>query len=147
MHEDFLHHIWQYGKFAFTNLLTANGDFLQIIHPGHFLQKAGPDFFDARIRIGDQLWAGNVEIHLMASDWYLHHHENDPAYENVILHVVWENDVPVFRSNNSVIPVLELKDYVKNETLSRYLLLSERKSWIYCEKNLRDINPFILRNW
>lgn len=147
MQEDFLHHIWQYGKFAYTQLFTVQGETLQILHPGQYLQQAGPDFFNAQLRIGHQQWAGNVEIHHKSSDWYLHHHQNDPAYHNVILHVVWEHDTEVFRKNNSEIPVLELKNYVDKELLGNYLSLTAFKSWIYCEKNLAETNAFVFKNW
>ncbi|ESU29286.1 hypothetical protein FLJC2902T_06820 [Flavobacterium limnosediminis JC2902] len=147
MQEDFLHHIWQYRKFAFGKLLTCKGEELQILHSGHYLQQAGPDFFNAQIYIGNQKWAGNIEIHVKSSDWYVHHHENDPAYDAVILHVVWEHDTNVFRSDNSEIPVLELKNYVAKETLESYLSLSSAKSWIYCEKDLASVNGFVLKKW
>lgn len=147
MQEDFLHHIWQYRKFVDTQLLSAQGETLQILHPGHYLQQAGPDFFNAQLRIGNQKWAGNVEIHLKSSDWYVHHHENDPAYHNVILHVVWEHDTEVFRKDNTEIPVLELKHYADKEFLNNYLVLSASKSWIYCEKDLATIDAFVFKNW
>lgn len=147
MQEDFLHHIWQYRKFAFEKLSTFKGEELQILHSGHYLQQAGPDFFNAQIYIGNQKWAGNVEIHVKSSDWYVHHHEDDPAYDAVILHVVWEHDTNVFRSDNSEIPVLELKNYVAKETLDKYFSLSSAKSWIYCEKDLASVNNFVLKKW
>jgi len=147
MQEDFLHHIWQYGKFAHAQLVTAQGEALQILHPGQYLQQSGPDFFNAQLRIGNQKWAGNVEIHLKSSDWYLHHHENDPAYHNVILHVVWEHDSEVFRKDDTEIPVLELRNYVAPETLENYLLLLSSKSWIYCERDLTSVNSFVFKNW
>lgn len=108
---------------------------------------AGPDFFNAQIVIGAQKWAGNIEIHIKSSDWYVHHHEKDAGYENVILHVVWEHDVAVFRSDNSEIPVLELKEYVEKATLENYQSLMTPKSWIFCEKQLKDVDEFALKNW
>ncbi|ESU23461.1 hypothetical protein FEDK69T_16270 [Flavobacterium enshiense DK69] len=147
MQEDFLHHIWQYRKFAYEHLYTFRGDELRILHPGHNLKKAGPDFFNAQIFIGNQKWAGNIEIHLKSSDWYIHHHENDPAYDAVILHVVWEHDTDVFRADNTEIPVLELQHYVEKEILESYYSLSSTKSWIYCEKDLASIDRFVLKKW
>lgn len=147
MQEDFLHHIWQYRKFVDTQLLSAQGETLQILHPGHYLQQAGPDFFNAQLRIGNQKWAGNVEIHLKSSDWYVHHHENDPAYHNVILHVVWEHDTEVFRKDNTEIPVLELIHYVDKEFLKNYSALSAFKSWIYCERDLGSVDAFVFKKW
>ncbi|UOK42578.1 MULTISPECIES: DUF2851 family protein [Flavobacterium] len=147
MQEDFLHHIWQYRKFTYVYLRTFNGEELRILHPGHYLKQAGPDFFNAQIYIGNQKWAGNIEIHIKSSDWYIHHHENDPAYDAVILHVVWEHDTGVFRADNTEIPVLELKNYVAKEILESYYSLSFAKSWIYCEKDLASVDKFVLKKW
>ena len=147
MKEDFLHYLWKFRKFDQSNLQTSNNESVTVIHPGQYLQLAGPDFFNAQIRIGTQKWAGNIEIHIKSSDWYLHSHETDPAYENVILHVVWENDAEVFRKNNTAIPVLELQKYVDAKTLQNYRALLLPKSWIYCEKQLFDFDIFTLKNW
>ena len=147
MKEDFLHYIWQYKKFDVSNLTTVSGDSLIIINSGNYLQMAGPDFFNAQIMIENQRWAGNVEIHCNSSDWYVHNHETDPNYENVILHVVWDHDVPVFRKDNSEIPVLELKRYVNPSVLENYGQLTASKSWIYCENQLARIDNFVLYNW
>jgi len=147
MKEDFLHYVWQFKKFDFTNIKTVQGETLTIINSGQYLQKAGPDFFNAQINIGNQKWAGNVEIHLKSSDWYVHHHEIDSNYENVILHVVWEHDTEVFRKDNSEIPVLELKNYILRNIVENYNALVSAKSWIYCENEIKNIDVFILKNW
>ena len=147
MKEDFLHYLWKFKKFDSLNLRTFNGEEITIVNVGQYLELAGPDFFNAQIIIGKQKWAGNVEIHLKSSDWYVHHHERDEAYENVILHVVWEHDTEIFRSNNTEIPVLELKTYIDAATIANYKFLMTPKSWIYCEKQLRDIKEFTLKNW
>ena len=147
MKEDFLHYLWKFKKFDTLNLKTFNGEEITIINVGQYLKLAGPDFFNAQITIGNQKWAGNVEIHLKSSDWYVHHHERDVAYENVILHVVWEHDTEIFRKNNTEIPVLELKKYVDAETISNYQSLTSPKSWIFCEKQLAAIPQFVLKNW
>ena len=147
MKEDFLHYLWKFKKFDSLNLRTFNGEEITIVNVGQYLELAGPDFFNAQIVIGKQKWAGNVEIHLKSSDWYVHHHERDEAYENVILHVVWEHDTEIFRSNNTEIPVLELKTYIDAATIANYKFLMTPKSWIYCEKQLRDIKEFTLKNW
>ena len=147
MKEDFLHYLWKFKKFDTLNLNTFNGEEITIINVGQYLELAGPDFFNAQITIGNQKWAGNVEIHLKSSDWYVHHHERDEAYENVILHVVWEHDTEIFRKNNSEIPVLELKKYVDTDTIVNYQSLIAPKSWIFCEKQLAAIPQFVLKNW
>ncbi|MDQ6472408.1 DUF2851 family protein [Flavobacterium sp. LHD-80] len=147
MKEDFLHYLWKFKKFDTLNLETAQKEPVVIYKTGDYLELSGPDFFNAHIRIGEQKWAGNVEIHLKSSDWYLHHHEKDVAYENVILHVVWEHDTEIFRENNSEIPVLILKDYVSKEIIASYNELLAVKTWISCEKNLKEIDDFVLKNW
>jgi hypothetical protein len=147
MKEDFLHYLWKFKKFDTLNLKSTNLEEITISNVGHYLELAGPDFFNAQITIGNQKWAGNVEIHLKSSDWYVHHHEKDPAYENVILHVVWEHDAEIFRKNNSEIAVLELKSYVDKETVTNYQSLMSPKSWIFCEKQLKDIDEFTFKNW
>jgi hypothetical protein len=147
MKEAFLHHLWKFKLFDLTHLVTVAGDSVRIVHSGNYLALAGPDFFNAQVVIGTQKWAGNVEIHLKSSDWYLHHHERDAAYDSVILHVVWEHDAAIFRKDNSEIPVLELKNYVSSETLARYEALMLPKSWIFCENQLASLDAFVLKNW
>ncbi|WP_281237738.1 DUF2851 family protein [Flavobacterium praedii] len=147
MKEDFLHYLWKFKKFDALNLKTSNQEEIIISNVGQYLEQAGPDFFNAQITIGNQKWAGNVEIHVKSSDWYLHHHEVDVSYKNVILHVVWEHDSEIYRSNNSEIPVLELKNYVCTEIVNNYQKLLRPKSWIFCEKQLKEIPQFTLINW
>jgi hypothetical protein len=145
--EDFLHYVWQYKKFDFSNLTTVSGEVLTISNCGNYLQQTGPDFFNAQVSIGNQKWAGNIEIHIKSSDWYLHHHEKDANYDNVILHVVWEHDTPVFRKDNTEIPVLELNKYISNKELENYQSLISKKSWIYCERQINTIDYFVFQNW
>ena len=147
MKEDFLHYVWQYKKFDFSNLTTIAGESLIIHNTGSYLRQSGPDFFNAQISINQQKWAGNIEIHVKSSDWYLHHHEKDANYDTVILHVVWEHDHPVFRKDNSEIPVLELRNYIPVEVLANYKALLVPKSWIYCENQLATIDSFAWCNW
>ena len=147
MKEDFLHHVWQHKKFAVTKLQTTTGESIQILNSGQYLQLAGPDFFNAQLIIGNQKWAGNIEIHLKSSDWYLHQHEKDTAYDSVILHVVWEHDTPVFRENNTEIPTVELKKYVPLEEVHKYQSLVATKAWIYCENQIAQIPSFVFDHW
>ena len=147
MKEDFLHHLWQHKKFAVTDLKTTTGESIQILNSGQYLQLAGPDFFNAQIIIGHQKWAGNIEIHLKSSDWYVHNHEKDTNYDSVILHVVWEHDTPVFRKNNAEIPTLELKNYVQLADLNKYQSLLTQKDWIFCENDINSVDDFIFKNW
>ena len=148
MQEDFLYHLWKFQKFDSEALKTSEGDHLLILHPGSQNDFAGPDFFNARIQIGKQLWAGNVEIHLTSSHWYLHQHETDPNYDNVILHVVWEHDAEIFRRDGSVVPTLVLQDKVSEELFDSYRELLERKHYkINCEKDFAGFEDFQIEHW
>ena len=147
MKEDFLHYLWKFKKFDTLNLKTFNGEEITIVSVGQYLQLAGPDFFNAQITIDNQKWAGNVEIHSKSSDWYIHRHEEDKGYENVILHVVWEHDTEIFRNDNTEVPVLVLKDYVEKANIENYQSLMVPKSWIFCEKELKEVSEFTLKNW
>ncbi|MDN3493565.1 DUF2851 family protein [Winogradskyella bathintestinalis] len=147
MQEDFLHYIWKHKAFDSFSLKTTNGDLINIANLGRHNHNAGPDFFNAQLSIAGQLWAGNVEIHIKSSDWYLHNHEKDSAYDNVILHVVWEHDSEIFRKNNTLIPTLELKHYVDKNLLTNYHRLLQSKTWINCETSFSEINDFLLNNW
>jgi len=147
MKEDFLHYLWRNKKFDFLNLQTVNGDEIVIINPGTYIEDEGPDFFNAQLIIANQKWAGNLEIHLKSSDWYVHHHESDPNYNNVILHVVWEHDVDVFRKNNTNIPVLELKNFVPDVELIKHEYLFKSKTWINCENDIHKVNSFVFKKW
>lgn len=149
MHEDFLHYLWKFKKFAFAKAQTSSNLALTLVQVGQHNLLAGPDFFNAKLEIGGQLWAGNVEIHLKSSDWYAHHHETDQAYDNVILHVVWEHDVEVYRKNNTPIPTLELKQYVSKEALHNYraLFANQSKKWINCEEHLSEVPKMVQENW
>ena len=89
MNEDFLHYVWKYKVFSKVYFKTTNQDDLVIIKPGLHNTNAGPDFLNAHLKIENQIWIGNVEIHLKSSDWYAHHHEVDKNYDAVLLHVVW----------------------------------------------------------
>lgn len=118
--EDFLHYVWQFKSFDHGDLRTADGQSLKIIHPGLLNKDAGPDFSQAKIQIAETVWAGNIEIHLKSSDWLRHHHQNDKAYENVILHVVYEHDVEINRMDGSVLPVLILQNRIAKELMAKY---------------------------
>lgn len=148
MQEDFLHYIWKHKKFQLQSLQTTDGDTIFINSVGQHNFNTGPDFFNAQLDIGGLLWAGNVEIHLKSSDWFLHHHEQDENYDNVILHVVWEHDIEVYRKDNSTIPTLQLKDYIEPSVLKNYQkLFSNKTKWINCEYEFASIDTFIFNNW
>ena len=143
MKEEFLHFIWKHQLCQKESLFTTEGDSLQISQPGFHNTHAGPDFFDARIRIGDTRWAGNIEIHQKASDWNKHGHQHDPVYRNTILHVVAESDVQVYNDLGSIVPVLVIKwpQWIENN----YETLIKSHDWISCASLLYQVDPFRIR--
>src|SRR5690554_2489878 len=147
MKEDFLHYVWRFKKLNTTNLKTIQGNELVIKDFGLYLGTEGPDFFNAQLYINGQLWAGNIEMHINASDWYAHHHEIDSAYDNVILHVVWNNDLSVLRADGSEIPTLVLKDYVSKEVFSAYKQFKNKPQFIFCEDYIQNFNSFDWLLW
>ena len=106
--ERLLHYVWKYRLYPTTSLLTTDGRTVSVIDPGTPNTDAGPDFFNAKMKIDGTLWAGCVEIHDKASDWLLHRHDKDKAYDAVVLHVVEVSDCIVYRMNGEVIPQMEL---------------------------------------
>jgi hypothetical protein len=146
--ETFLHFVWQQKKFDFQNLETTQGQSIKVFHVGQYNTNAGPDFFNAHVEIDGQKWAGNIEMHLRASDWYKHHHETDKAYDSVILHVVWEHDAEVFYADEKPIPTLVLAPYVSRELLDKYANLMQLKpSGILCEKDFARVDVFVKQHW
>lgn len=148
MREEFLHYLWKHKKLSPGHLKTVQGKSVQILSAGIHNLNAGPDFFNAKVRIDNQLWAGNVEMHLRSSDWYLHAHQRDVSYDNVILHVVWEHDADIFHSDESQIPTLQLASYVDDGMLKNYYqLFTAQKNWIPCEKDIAGLDEFTMNNW
>lgn len=147
MKEDFLHFVWRTKHFDYSNLKTTLGESIQIIYPGQWNQSDGPDFQNARINIQGTTWAGHVEIHLKSSDWLAHRHQEDSRYDNVILHVVYEDDVSIFRRDQSLIPCLCLKKYIPQNILAHYQLLMSSENWIPCEKIIHKVPNIVIKNW
>jgi hypothetical protein len=148
MNEDFLHYVWKYQLFSVHDLKTTIKEDLIILKTGIHNHNSGPDFLNSQLKIDNQLWVGNVEIHLKSSDWYAHHHEIDANYDAVILHVVWEDDATIFMKNNKPLPVLVLKDFVFNSALNNYRnLFSAKQRWIPCETEITFVDSFTLENW
>lgn len=149
MKEDLLHFIWRCDKLQGRPLTTSTSENILIVHPGTLNRYAGPDFFNAKIEVGGQLWAGNVEMHLKSSDWYAHHHEKDENYANVILHVVWEDDVAVFGKDGTPIPTLELKAHIAPTLLKKYQELFQHynPSFINCERDFHGFDSFLVNNF
>lgn len=147
MKEVFLFHIWQFQKFKTNGLKTTCGKSLTVLKAGNLQTQSGPDFFNAQIILDDQKWAGNIEIHVKSSDWYVHHHNQDDRYDSIILHVVWEHDVDVFRKNETSVPVLELKSIVDQAFINNYQYLMQPKSWLFCEKDIKNTPSFQMNAW
>jgi hypothetical protein len=145
--EAFLHFLWQTQRFHVKNLQTTTGQAVRIIHPGHWNTDAGPDFLNARIQIDDTLWAGQVEIHWYASEWFAHGHQHDPAYRNVILHVVFANDQPVHHANGTAIPTLELEGRILPEMVERYKQLRGQTDWLACRHHFQTVKSIYKSQW
>lgn len=147
MTEDFLHYVWMTRQFQHAQLETTAGEAIEIFKTGEHNHDAGPDFFNARIRIGATLWAGNVEIHIRSSDWVKHRHQHDKAYENVILHVVYEDDLPIYRSNGELVPILLLRPLIKEKQYLFYQHYRNSKAWAPCAQQIDSVPPVIMTSW
>lgn len=140
--EALLQYIWQSALFSPHDLRTTAGEPLTILHPGTLQHDAGPDFTAARIRIGGMEWAGNVELHYRSSDWRRHGHGRDRRYDNVILHVVFEDDLP-----GSPIPCLELQHRIPKLMLRRYRLMMENAAFVPCAPMLGNVPVEVWVPW
>lgn len=132
MKEEFLHYIWKTQQFNHTRLCSAEGEQIEIISPGIANENEGPDFLNARIKINDTLWAGNVEIHVYSADWHKHRHYQSKQYNNVILHVVYEHTFKESASGKIPSPVLELKGRIPHYLIERYYFFEKSKNDILC---------------
>ena len=139
MNEDFLSFVWRYQYFDAANLRTETGEDLQILRVGQPNTDAGPDFAESRVLLDGMEWAGAVELHVRSSDWELHQHPGDAAYESVVLHVVWDDDRPVRRRDGTLVPTLALSTRVKPAVRQRYERLMESKTEIPCAPQFRDV--------
>ncbi|MEP7231300.1 MAG: DUF2851 family protein [Ginsengibacter sp.] len=147
MKEDLLQYIWQFQYFNNKELQTTSGEKIQIQFQGAHNSNQGPDFSEAKIKIGKTLWAGNVELHINSSDWNLHRHSSDDHFKNIILHVVWNHDIEITGPNNHVLPTLQLQDRVSNLLLDKYRELMASARFIPCENQVHKVNELTLTNW
>ena len=136
MNERLLQFIWQFQYFNKEQLVTVDGEILSILSPGRLNLNQGPDFSEAKIKVDNTTWIGNIELHVMASDWNAHKHNGDANYSNIILHVVWINDVQLFDKNKKPILTLELQQLVPKIMLQHYQQLMQSKGFIACEEHL-----------
>jgi hypothetical protein len=145
MEESFLHFIWKYKLYNQQNLATTDDEPVVIINSGIHNRDAGPDFTNAKVKIGNTIWAGNIEIHLRSSDWQKHNHSQNGAYNNVILHVVYENDTSIYNNHGEKIPVVELQ--FDKSIFEKYTYLQITKESIGCSNYLHQIDKLFINNW
>lgn len=145
--ESLLHYLWAHRRFDTASLITTQGNRIEVLSPGEYNRDAGPDFLHARLLIDGLQWVGNVEIHLRSSDWHRHGHETDPLYANCILHVVWEDDVPVLGSDKKLLTTLELKNRADMKLVDDYHRLMNRSDIVACKDALQYIRPEVIHHW
>ncbi len=143
--EYLLHYIWKYRLLDYSNLETTDGQNIEIIDPGLHNSDAGPDFFNAKVKIDNRTWAGNIEIHLSSDDWYKHNHHLDKAYNSTILHVVENVGSETLNEGNQVVPQMKIRvpDHIKKNAET----LLKSRSRIPCSSNLPNIKRHIIRPW
>lgn len=145
MKESILHYIWEHKLFVQQGLQTTDGEPVEIIDVGRINTDAGPDFFNAKVKIDGTIWAGNVEIHTLASDWTKHNHQTDKTYDTVILHVVKNADIDVFRQDGEKIPVVELQYQAEIE--QNFEALFRDKKWIPCADKIAEVPRIFINSW
>lgn len=143
--EKLLHYVWQHKLFPLTPLTTNAGLSVEVIDPGLHNTNAGPDFFNAKVKIDGTLWVGNVEIHERASDWFRHKHDIDPAYDSVILHVVGISDCEIPIKGKRILPQLEIS--VPDKVLNNYRELLAEDSFPPCYRVIPNIPTLIVHSW
>jgi hypothetical protein len=129
MNEALFQFIWQYSLYQPNGLRTVDGEPLTVIHSGRLNKDAGPDFSEAKIKVGNTTLVGNVELHIKSSDWLRHGHQNDKAYQHLALHVVYHNDTDNVVDNT---PVLELKDHIQPHIIAQYARLMQAPQKLPC---------------
>ncbi|MEO6915787.1 MAG: DUF2851 family protein [Chitinophagaceae bacterium] len=144
MTEKLFQYIWQFQHFNFSQLKSEQGENIQIIDPGTLNRDQGPDFLSASIKIADTVWFGNVELHLLSSDWFKHEHHLDNNYKNVILHVVCKNDHPL---TAPPVPVLELQSRISLILLDRYSDWMSAPHSIPCEQHIASVPRVEWKQW
>lgn len=143
--EKLLQYIWQHRLYLSEDMTTNDGRHIRVIDPGLLNTDAGPDFFNAKVEIDGRLWAGNVEIHVRASDWHRHGHDNDSSYDSVILHVVEKDDAAVFRTNGERIPQVVL--LCNHDFNSSYNSLVEAKTELPCCEHISQLPKLLITEW
>jgi len=147
MDEDYLQFVWKFNLYNHLNLYTHDGEEVVVIQSGFQNFNSGPDFLEAKIKIGKTLWAGNVEIHTKSSDWDKHKHQFDVAYNNVVLHVVYQHDKEIVNQNGNPIPVLVLNGIINRASLVSYEKFISNDNWITCQNKLSEIESIKKQSW
>ena len=145
--ENLMQFIWKLRLFRTNGLSSADGESLVVVHVGQYNTDSGPDFLMSHIRCEGSDWFGHVEMHIRSSDWDRHCHQQDDAYNNVILHVVWKNDRVIYRGDGTAIPTVVLSEYVDQLLLERYSNMMSTKSWIPCGFQLGSIDDLKKSMW
>lgn len=143
MTEAFLHYLWLNGLFT-SPLTTTLGEPIKVFTPGFHNIHSGPDFSDARLSIGNTVWAGNVEIHVNSSDWFKHGHQHDDAYSNVALHVVYNDDAPGALRG---IPVCELNSKIDLDLFNAYKKFISDAHFAPCTRHISRISQIDMTLW
>lgn len=146
VNEDFIAFIWK-NRLIPSQIISTNNLNVEIVSTGYQNFNAGPDFLNAKIKINNTLWAGNVEIHVKASDWIKHNHNSDPNFDNIILHVVYEADFFDQSNKHENFTTIEIKSFISEETLKKYFNLINSQSSIPCQKNISQISFIKINPW
>lgn len=144
MNEKLLQFIWQFRYYNSTGLCTTNGEPVEVIAPGELNSHQGPDFSNARIKIGDTLWAGAVELHLNTSDWNKHAHSEDEQYSKIILHIVWKHDLPNLPGGHRVV---SLENRVSKLMMDQYMQWVVSKRSLPCAGQLKTVGTLVWTSW
>lgn len=142
-----LQFIWNNKFLLGEELLTTDGDLIEVVGTGEWNRQDGPDFKGACVKIGEQLWGGQIEIHWRASDWYAHQHQYNALYDSVVLHVVYEFDCEIYTSAGNRVPCLELRNYIHPTTLFKYRHLMSTKEEILCGASYNEVKPLVRLLW
>ena len=145
MKEEFLHYLWKYSLYDKESLFDNEKNKIIVLNPGEYNRDSGPDFFNARISLSGTIWAGNIEIHTKSSHFDNHGHQNDPAFDNVILHIVAENDRRVYNTKGE--EILTVKISFDPAYYEKYISLVNNPYIIACQDDIKKIDPVLLRHW
>jgi len=145
MKEEFLHYLWKYSLYNKDRLFDAEKNKIIVLDPGEYNRDSGPDFFNARISVAGTVWAGNIEIHTKSSHFDIHGHQNDPAFNNIILHVVAENDKRVFNSRGEEVPTVEIS--FNSSLYEKYIFLVNNPYIIACQDDIDKLDNILVRHW